>query len=148
MPLLLLGGCDINPPMGPGLVSIRADGEAIEFGLCQARMITKIVGEYRSDDVDWTVFLEAHGATLVRAGETFGMEFVESNFTVTENRPVPLEDVQITVVFHTRNGAAFGLYSLDGRLSDELWRHNDQSETAEVCAKLLSMEELEAGESS
>lgn len=134
-PFALLVGCGpLQPPMGPGLVSLRADHDQIQIGICQTRTVTEIVGEYRTEGGDWVAFLEVTGSKLVRAGDVLDMDFVRSNFTVGEDDDVPTADVEITVQVQTLNGAIFGLYDVRGELSDDLWLHNDQSETPEVCS--------------
>jgi hypothetical protein len=125
----------MDPPTGPGLLSIRAEADGLSIGVCQTTTATGIRGEFRSDaSGDWVPFLEATGSVLIRAGETLDMTFVRDNFDVTLMETVPTSNVQIVVQLLNQAGSFTGIYEVQTTLSSDYWLHNDDTLTADACA--------------
>lgn len=133
---VVLAGCGkFEVPLGPGLVSGQADSSGMRVGTCFTGTVTRIVADYQDGNSEPVVFFDASGSLDVRWGESFDLDAIRESMTVSVDEAAPASGVLITVLLYKGESANQGFFDLtDGPMSSTRWRHNDDSETVDVCA--------------
>lgn len=133
-----LSSClSINPPMGPGPLALRADGDSVVVATCRAIRLETLTGQFRSEatDREWVRFWEAAGDLELSAGDTFDPETAGLVFTMQEAPPLtPGTEVTILAKGSSAAAAILGSFNIPpSGLDDSKWLHADGTETEAAC---------------